>query len=236
MFVGILFTVVVSLVVAAFSVLTFTHYRNVRSEFAASAPLAFALFWLGMSVVWFLTALSDFFTYLDMRYISFFLTYCLQLFVGGSLIAALYFLHSALLKGRGRIIFVSIYVLLYVVFVSNLFWYGVRIHPENFFSNQITSPEQALAVFVMMFVPLWILAFGLFFKTLAQRKRLDPLLYRFYLLSSLSLIILGIAGSADEVAIVTGPIVTASRLVSLVSAICAFFAISALTEPEDLII
>ena len=95
-------------------------------------------------------------------------------------------------------------------------------HPENFFANQIMSPDQALVLFAAMFIPLWILGIVLLFKTAARCSNVTLPVRRFYLLGSLSLIIVGVAGSIDEIGLVSGPSVTGSRLVSLVAAICAF--------------
>ena len=63
MFVGMLFTVMVSLAVGLFSILTFFSYKKIDSQFVSRSVLAGALFWLGMAGTWFATAGIDFFQY-----------------------------------------------------------------------------------------------------------------------------------------------------------------------------
>jgi hypothetical protein len=87
-----------------------------------------------------------------------------------------------------------------------------------------------------MFFPLFVWSWQLLLQTAYKKTPPDRPLDRFYLFASLSFIILGVAGSLDEIGVVFGWIMTISRLVTLVSAIFAFVAISSLQEPDDLAI
>lgn len=236
MFVGILFTGLVSLSVGLFGMLAFAMRGAVNQKYRGDIPQSFAIFWFLMSLVWFCTALTDFSGYFKLYHFSLLFTYVLQICVGASLIAAAYFLDLAAFDARKKRWVVGAYSLLYTLFLLTLFQYGVQPRPEDFFASQVTSSGPVLFMFTVMFLPLWIAALWFCFRTLVRKHQFAPALYRFYLFSSLSLIVLGAAGSLDETGIVRGWAVTAARLVTLVSAVFAYLAITALQESEELVI
>lgn len=236
MFIGILFTVLVSLAIGTFSLLTFTGFWRVKERFSSMHVYCFCLFWLGMSVVWFLTATTDLFGYMGKRWIAIGITYVLQVFVGASLVVIAHYLNSVVSKGRLRRTAIVIYGFLYILFLCALFWFRVKPQTENFFTNQVTSPPEALVIFMIMFVPLWVAALWLFIRTVLHKTTLVPDVYYHYFFVSLSLLMLGIAGSIDELGFVKGALVTSSRLVSLVAAIFARLAVSALHESDELVV
>jgi hypothetical protein len=233
---GILFSVVVSLAISGLSLTVFIKGRAINAKFIGWGPRAFALFWLMMAMVWFFIAFSDFFAYRNVLTLSIVGIYTLQTFVGASLVFALYFLRKSLAPLRNAGIFLVPYVFLYGVFLYTLFTYPLHQRRGDFFANQITSSNQTLLLYVVMFTPLFIWSWQLLLRTVLQKKITDAFLDRFYLFASLSLIVLGVAGSLDEIGVVFGWIMTISRLVTLVGAIFAFVAISALQEPDELVI
>lgn len=236
MFIGILFTVLVSVSIGTFGLLAFFGAGKANPEFKKTRVLSFSLFWLFMALVWYLTAISDFFAYLELQFLALISTYTLQTFVGASLVIILYFLNQTVMEGRNKEWYLGIYIFLYALFLINLYIHGLRPRSEDFFTSQITSPEQALLIFTAMFIPLFVLALRLFFRTLASKEKVERPAGQFFLLSSLSLILLGIGGAPDEIGIVTSWLVTASRLLSLISAILAYLAVLALQESEELVI
>ena len=236
MFVGILFTVIVSISIGTFSTLAFFEARRIGSRFLEAHVFSFGLFWLLMSFVWYLTAVSDFFRYLALHSISIAATYTLQIFVGASLVVIVHFLNEIIFHGWRRNFFIGVYVLLYAVFLATLFIYPIRPKSENFFASQITSSLPTLIMFTVMFFPLWFFALRLFMQTFVRRHILDQSLYRFYICASLSLVMLGAAGSLDETGVIAGWVITASRLISLIAAILAYVGISALHESDELVI
>lgn len=236
MFVGILFAVIVSLSISVFALLAFLAQRHANPSFWKPHYFFFGLFWLGMSVVWALIALSDFFSYLDLRYVSVFLTYVFQVFIGASLVSIAYFLNISALKRHIKKIWTAYFLAAYFLFLLSLVQYHLTLRPTNFFINQITTSPQTLTLFVAMVVPLYTAAFILLARLIRIRHTIDRPTYTFHMLACVSLLLLGIAGSLDEMGLVYGWIVTASRLVSLMSAIAAYIGTLALHEPDELVI
>lgn len=233
---GILFSVIVSLAVSVLSFAVFIKGRTINKRFGGTGPKSFAFFWFMMAVVWFVIAISDFFAYRNVLSISIVGIYTLQIFVGASLIFALYFLRKSLAPLGNINVFLVPYVLLYGVFLYTLYTYPLHQRRGDFFANQITSSNQTLLLYVIMFTPLFIWSWQLLLRTAREKIHTNVPPDRFYLFGSLSLIVLGVAGSLDEIGIVFGWIMTISRLVTLVSAIFAFVAISALQEPDELVV
>lgn len=236
MFVGILFSVLVSVSTGIFSTLAYFAGRGVNSRFQNAGSGAFAIFWLLMGFVWYFTAIADFFSYLEMRYFALQATYALQVFVGASLIAAAYYLNDQVLNKWRKNAVVVLYVMAYFFFLVTLFTFKLEPHADSFFSAQNISPDSTLFIFTGMFMPLWFLAVVLFFRILKHGARYEKPLRNFLLFSSISLILIGTAGSLDELGIVSGWVVTFSRLISLISAIVAYASVLALHEPKELVV
>jgi len=236
MFVGILFAVIVSLSISVFSLLAFLAQRHANPSFWKPHYFFFGLFWLGMSVVWALIATSDFFTYLELRYVSVFLTYVFQVFIGASLVSVAYFLNISALRRHIKKIWAAYFLMAYFLFLLSLVQYHLTLRPTNFFINQIVTSQQTRAIFVIMVVPLYTAAFILLARFVRLRHTIDRPTYTFHVFACVSLLLLGVAGSVDEIGVISGWIVTASRLVSLVSAIAAYIGTLALHEPDELVI
>jgi hypothetical protein len=238
MFVGILFTAVVSFAIAFFSIWIFFSERFAPSGRRTDATGAFALFWLGMGCAWITTAAIDIFGYLALPTLSIISTYALQVWVGGALIAAALFFNSVLFGSRYRRAWLVLYSVLYLLFLATLFGYGVRPSGTNFFVYQIVSAGPALTFFIIMVVPLWLFSAALFVKLLRGKwaQTLSSRNWRFFFFASVAFIAIGTAGSADEMGLISGWLVTASRLISLIAAIVAYIASLALHESDELVI
>lgn len=236
MLIGILFSVVVSLSIAVFSLLAFLAQRHANPSFWRPHYFFFGLFWLGMSIVWGLISVGDFFAYLDLRYISIITTYIFQVFIGASIVSIAYFLNVAALQRKFKKIWTIFFVVAYILFLLSLARYRLTIHTTNFFTNQITTSSQTLTLYGAMVVPAYIAAFLLFFNIIRLRHVTDRPVYYFHVFASISLLLLGVAGSLDEMGILISWLVTASRLVSLTSAIFAYIGTLALHEPDELVI
>lgn len=236
MFVGILFTVVVSLVIGTFSALTFFAHYRVNPRFAAQSITAYALFWLGMAGTWYATAGVDFFQYLGELPAAIIMTYTLQVFVGASLVVVAYFFEEALFASRRRTSVLVVYGAWCVLFLISLFWYRVHPQSESFFVGQILPSWATILLFSIAFIPLWLGAIALFLRSTVRTIGPPDPMRRFHVLASIALILIGIAGALDEMGIVRGWMVTAARLVTLVASIIAFTGMNGLWEPDDKVV
>lgn len=236
MFVGILFTVMVSLVIGLFSTLTFYMRSSVNRQFAGPETKLFAYFWLAMAAVWYTTAVVDLFRYIGEDTIAIGAVYILQIFVGLVLVIAAHYFEFTLFKGQKRMLVSVCYGFFYAFFLFSLFRFGAQVKPESFFIAQTLSSRPTLIIFAIGFLPLWIAAVYDFFRTVTHRIARDASRQQFHILGSLAFILIGIAGSLDEMGIVSGWMVTAARLVTLVAAILAYFSISSLSEPEEMVV
>lgn len=222
MFVGILFTMLVSSVIGTFSFLTFWNAYHARPEYTSKPITAYAYFWLGMAGTWFATAGIDFFQYLHERQMAIVCTYILQIFVGASLVAAAYFFAGKLLPTRFDVFASAIYTLWYVCFLISLFWYRVTPQPENYFVGQILTSSVTIMLFVGAFTPLWVGAWILLVRSFRRVSANERSMRRFALLAALSFILIGASGFVDEVGLVYSWMVTVARLCTLVASIVAF--------------
>lgn len=236
MLVGNLLTIIVSFSIGVVSLLVFLTERNIHGRFVNDVTRSFAFFWLLMGGAWHLTAFSNLFRYYGFMSDAIVMAYGSQIFIGASLIAAVYFANSAILRGWRRDWFVGAYAIFYAVFLFSLYYYGLHFPAEGFFANHIVSDEHTQAIFIIMFLPLWAFSVQLLFKTFQERDRVEKASYYFRIFASSSLIILGSAGFFDEVGSVTDWRVTALRLVMLVGAIFAYLAILVLQESDELTI
>ena len=236
MFVGMLFTVIVSLVIGFFSLLAAFNSYYANPKRATQAVTGFGLFWAGMAGTWFATASLDLFWYLGYPSFAITSTYVLQTFVGVSLVAAAYFFSVYLLSRRARIPALVIYGFWYIAFLSSLFWYRVVPQPDSFFVGQILTANETIMLFMGAFLPLWTSAFILFAQSIRKGRRVHDGSHVFPLFASLAFILVGLGGSVDEIGIVYGWMVTAARLVTLIASIVAFTASSTLREPDEMVI
>jgi len=236
MFVGILFTVIISLSIGMFSTLVWRRRGTVNYRFSSPGIQAFALFWLTMSVVWYIIAAIDFLGYLGRRDISLPLTYIMQAFVGFSLVVASYFLYQTLFPAERPRFILFIYGILYFVFLATLFVYDVQLRPDSFFASQIIVSDATRFIFVASVIPLLVASAVLFILYYGGIRRPERAVRRFYILSGLSLVFLGVAGSIDEIGLVWDWMVTATRLITLISAISGYVSLAALQESDELVI
>jgi hypothetical protein len=188
-----------------------------------------------MAGTWYATATIDFFQYLGKTVYAITTTYILQIFVGASLVAAAYFFSEVLFGRRWRVFILGVYGVWYALFLISLVWYQVVPQPGSFFIEQILSSRTTLFLFKVGFLPLWIGAIILFVRSIIYNDIVTDPVRRFQMLASLALILVGAAGYVDETGLVTGWVITAVRLVTLVASILAFSGMSGLREPEDMI-
>ncbi|MEK7576739.1 MAG: hypothetical protein AAB482_03540 [Patescibacteria group bacterium] len=236
MFVGILFSGLVSLVIAIFSVLTFTSHYKADSRYAGQSVLSFSFFWFGMAFVWLIIASMDFFRYFKIQEAAIVGTYCSQALIGASLVVAAYFMQETIFIKRRRKTALMVYGIWYALFLASLFTFKVQPQPANYFAAQIISSPVTLSLFTIGFFPLWIGAIVLFVRSILNKKLLAEPLCRAQMLMGLSLILLGIAGAIDETGIVYGWMVTAARLVTLIASIVAYSSVNGLRKQDEMII
>ena len=110
----------------------------------------------------------------------------------------------------------------------------------TYFSVQVVPNEIVRAIYAFMFTPLFlIILYGLVrsIHTFTLRKNLaDPRL-RFELLSGISLLVLALAGTMDELSLTYDWATAVARLCTLVASMFAYFAIASLREPtEELVV
>ncbi|MEK7649721.1 MAG: hypothetical protein AAB367_02050 [Patescibacteria group bacterium] len=235
MLVGILFTVLVSIVIGTFSVLTFLARYHINPRYEHKGLFSYALFWYVMGIVWYLLAGADFFGYIERKDLAEVMIYIMQFFIGFSLVVVAHYFRQALFPRIPAMFVIMLYGFGYLAFLVSLFLYPIDIRPDSFFVSQIITSDVTTFIFTVLFVPLFAASLYGFFKTLRTRDT-DPLAHRFTLLANFSFILLGITGFLDETGFVTDWYVTVSRLVTLVSVILAYFAIIALQEPDELVI
>ncbi|MEK7643057.1 MAG: hypothetical protein AAB372_01235 [Patescibacteria group bacterium] len=244
MFIGILLNVLVSFSVGIVSFLVYRSSRIVEIDYEILPLRSFGLFWFFMSAVWVLIASMDFLSYLTGEtalpeafvFAPIIMAYAFQVFVGLSVVMIARFIYITAIGQKGLTSFMYGYWALYGIFLLALFTYGVQPWTRNFFARQITSPNEALIVFVAMFTPLWLLGIKLFFETFYRRTGIQKQVANFLLFSSASLLLVGVAGLLDEAGLVYGWAVTAARLGSLVAAVLSYIGVFALHNPKELVV
>lgn len=235
MLVGILFSVLVSITIATFSVLTFLARYHINPRNERAGLFSYTLFWYVMGIVWYLLAGADFFGYIERKDLATVIIYIMQFFIGFSLVVVSQYFRQVLFPNISAILVHILYGLGYIVFLVSLVLFPIDIRPDSFFASQIITSDTTTFIFTMLFIPLLGASVYAFFKALRADDS-DPLGRRFALLANTSFILLGITGFLDETGVVTDWHVTVSRLVTLISAIFAYFAITALQEPDELVI
>lgn len=236
MLIGNLLTIVVSFCIGIVGTLVYFKWRHIHSRYKNSLTHSFALFWLAMSFAWYCTALSNWWRYVGYIGVAARIVYPLQFFLGISLVLAVYFANAVLLEGRHKRKIVFLYIIFLFTFLYTLFKYDLGIPREAFFSGHIVSPLPTRVIFLLMFVPLWIMAICILYRSLIRNTPLDRQLRLFEILASSSLVVLGGAGVFDELGIVNDWAVTFARIIMLTSALAAYGAITALEDPEELVV
>ena len=177
-----------------------------------------------------------FFRYLRFQQVAIIVTYCLQIFIGASLVIGAYFVQEVLSEGRKRKTVLVVYGIWYLFFLVSLFFYKVELQPENYFAAQIISSPATLGLFIVGFFPLWAGAVVLFVRSIKNKAKLPEPVRHSYLFMAVSLILIGLAGALDETGIVYGWMVTVMRLITLISSIVAYTALSGLRKPDEMVI
>ncbi len=235
MLAGILFTVLVSVAIGTFSAFIFFARSNVNPRYKRKWLFPYALFWCVMGIVWYVLAIADFLSYVGRKDLAEIIVYIMQIFIGLSLVVIASYFNKAFFPRVPAMLIYLLYGAGYIAFVVSLFIFSIDIRPNSFFASQIITSDTTIKIFTVQFAPLLCIAFfGLFMAFVARSE--DAHIRRFEILSNLSFILLGISGFLDETGVVTDWYVTASRLITLISAILAYFAITALQEPDELVI
>ncbi|MEK7630682.1 MAG: hypothetical protein AAB417_01475 [Patescibacteria group bacterium] len=235
MLVGILFSVLVSIAIGSFSVMVFLARYRINPRHERKEFLSYALFWYMMGVVWYLLAGADFFGYIERKDLATVIIYIMQFFVGFSLVVVAQYFRQALFPNLSATLIHVLYGLGYTAFLVSLVLFPIDIRPDSFFASQIITSDTTTFIFTMLFIPLFAASIYGLFKAFRAHE-VDPLARRFALLANSSFVLLGITGFLDETGVVTDWYVTVSRLITLISAILAYFAIIALQEPDELVI
>lgn len=239
---GLLLTMIISWLIAVFGAVQFWVYtENQDYKLHSSVSQSFSLLWLSIGGILFFTGLNHLFVWMVWTDVAYGMLYIAQTILGLTLVLGCWHLMGRLFHSMQVLNMVMwVYAIAALAFWIALFRYGFTSMEVTYFSVQAVLNHTVRTVYTVMFAPLFaIVLYGVFrsLRTFALRKSLaDPHL-RFELLSGISLLVLALAGTMDELSFTYDWATAIARLCTLAGAMLAYFAIASLREPtEELVV
>jgi hypothetical protein len=231
--IGNILTIIVSFGIGFVGTVIYFVQRTIPEKYRFGHVRAFAYFWLAMSGVWYFTGYANLIRFIGHQTPSLKYVYIAQMFLGPALVFAASYVYENLFSAKLKRAIIIVYGILCVIFWITLLKYDLIVPAETYFSGHVVTPIQTRIVFMIMFFPLWLSSIFVFIRTFIKHTQYETPLFRYFLFSSLSLIVLGISGFADEIGILSNWVVTLVRLFSLSSAFCGLISIIVLREAEE---
>jgi hypothetical protein len=235
---GIILTVIISWAIAFFGILQFVIYKR-DSDVIAQTKLteSFSFLWLTIGSILIFTGF-DHIAILISRYdLASYAITVEQILIGLTLVIGCWHVAQRIpLPEYIKISFLLIYVAGAVLFVYKFLQYGYSPITTSYFSVEVRINAQAGGIFSILFFPLFgVICYDLIriSKRMWKGFEWDSSQAIFELLSGLSVIILAIAGAADELSITFDWATDVSRLATLVGVMIAYFAITSLKKPQE---
>jgi len=239
---GLLLTMIISWLIAFFGVLQFWLYiKNQDYKLHSSVSQSFSLLWLSIGGILFFTGLNHLCVWLVWTDGAYAMLYIAQTILGLTLVLGCWHLMGRLFHSLRALSFVMwVYAIAALAFWFMLFRFGFESMQVTYFSVQAALNHPARIIYTVMFAPLFgIVLYGLVrsLRTFALRQSLEDPRLRFELLSGLSLLVLALAGTMDELSLTYDWATAIARLCTLVGAMLAYFAIAGLRVPtEELVV
>ena len=243
---GVLLTTFISWFVGFLGILQFVIYHkyadaSLRSQVAES----FAYLWLSLGFIMIFTGFNYIFLLIHSLQYANYMIYAAQTMLACTLIfASWHILLRANLPIHIRRALLGLGVLGAGAFLVAFYFYGFESVTTSFFSIETRINNQARLIYSVIFIPLFVILLysliGVLSDMLQGKAKVvvngiasyDPQ-FLFTLISGLSILVLSIAGTADELSIIYDWAYPVARLVTLIAAMLAYFAISTLNKPTE---
>lgn len=229
---GMLFMALVAASIALIAIAQFYYFLRKRDLVALNIHLQalfFSLFWFIIGLVWMFTGFSDFLLWKGRETLAYNFALLSQVGIGIALVTLLIFFHARMQSRRALWLLFIPLMSLSLIFTWSVFVLGLDGHGQSFFANtyQLSKLSQELYSVVIV---LSLCVTGLMMLRALFDQRIPHIERKFALFATLSIIVLAISGSLEEVGIATGAIVPVTRLLALTSAMAAYIASTSIVE------
>ncbi|MFC1594831.1 hypothetical protein ACFL3E_00175 [Patescibacteria group bacterium] len=224
---GIFFTIFISWSIAILSTWQFFIYLNNRNNINPrwrAIVFSFSLFWFFSSLTWWLGGFADFFVISHESARSEMLHIIMQVLVGFTMMALWLYLSFRFFSKYLRWIVFSVFSVLILAFEVTIFIYGIEAAAPTFFSIQFVLHSYSRILFAILGTPAFLLVFIDFIRVLLGWK-VEKGSKTFLLLIVVSLFMLGIGGSVEQLGIVAAWLIPLARIIVLIGAMLGFMAI-----------
>ena len=218
--------------IAIIAIAQFYYFLRKRDLIALNIHLQalfFSLFWMIIGIVWMFSGFSDFFSWKGQENLAYTFGYLAQLGVGVALITLLIFFHTRIQDRRALWLLFAPLMSLSIIFIWSVLVFGLRVEGGTFFSNPFALTNFSKMFYSITIVPALSVA-GIMMLHGLLDQRIPRIERKFVLLATLSVIVLAISGSLEEMGLTTGEMVPLARLLALVSAMAAYIASTSIIE------
>lgn len=229
---GMLFMALVAVSIALIAIAQFYYFLRKRDLVALGIHLQamfFSLFWFLIGIVWMFTAFSDFLVWKEQQTLAYNFALLSQIGIGAALLTLIIFFHARMQDRRLLwLLFVPL-MSIALIFTWSVFMFGLDGGGSSFFVNAFEPTKFSKELYAITMVPA-LLVTGLMMLRALFDQRIPHIERKFVLFATLSIIVLAISGSLEEVGIATGVMVPVTRLLALTSAMAAYIASTSIVE------
>jgi hypothetical protein len=182
-----------------------------------------------MGIVWMFSGFSDFFSWKNQGEYAYTFAHLAQLAVGAAILILIVFFHTRILNRKALWLLFAPLMSLSIIFTWSVLIFGLRVDVDTFFSHPYQLTNFSELLYSITVVPALCVA-GIMLLRGMFDKRIPRIERKFVLLASISIIMLAISGSLEEVNLVSGIMVPMTRLLALISAMVAYIASTTIIE------
>ncbi|MEK7660125.1 MAG: hypothetical protein AAB343_02885 [Patescibacteria group bacterium] len=229
---GMLFMALVAGSIALIAIAQFYYFLRKRDLVALNIHLQalfFSLFWFIIGIVWMFTGFSDFLLWKGKGPLSYNFSLLSQIGIGIALVTLIIFFHARLQNRRALWLLFIPLMSLALIFTWSVFVFGLQVHGEAFFTNTFVLTKFSQELYAIAIVPALFVA-GLMMLRALFDQRIPHIERKFVLFATLSVMVLAISGSLEEMGIATGAVIPVTRLLALASAMAAYIASTSIVE------
>lgn len=229
---GMLFMALVAGSIALIAIAQFYYFLRKRDLVALNIHLQalfFSLFWFLMGIVWMFTGFSDFLYWKELPTLSYNFSLLAQVGIGVALITLIMFFHARMQSRRLLwLLFVPL-MSISMIFIWSVLTLGLAGQTLSFFVSSFELAKLSEELYSVIIVPSLFVT-GLMMLRALFDQRIPHIERKFVLFATLSVIVLAISGSLEEMGIATGVMVPITRLLALTSAMAAYIASTSIVE------
>lgn len=229
---GMLFMALVAESMAIIGVAQFYYFLRKRDLIALNVhmqALFFSLFWLMIGLVWMFSGFSDIFSWKGQDVYAYSFAHLSQMCIGASLIILIIFFHTRIQDRRVLWLLFAPLMSIALIFLWSVVVFGLSGEQHTFFTSPFVLTDFSEMLYTITAVPAMGVA-GLMLLRGVLDQRIPHIERKFILFATISIIVLAIAGSLEEIGSVTGAMVPVTRLLTLTASMAAYIASTSIIE------